>query len=96
MVCSYNPVVGLYYDSGSSGSGLGWSSANSLCSDKGMRLPTLNETSAKTNGGIPHFTWHTWTSTAYDGFNHYYWESTLYDYDGDGGTNNYVRCVVSP
>ena len=71
-----------------------WSSANSYCSSKGMRLPAYNETSAKDSNGVSScgVKW-TWTSTYYNGgSNHSIWNGTIGNND-DSSSSNYVRCV---
>ena len=86
--CSYNSVTGLYFDSGNSKRE--WTLANSLCSSKGMRLPTKMEVGSNK---IPSYTSWTWTSTRYDSqmFVHF-----VGNYFNDGGYDSwsyYVRCV---
>jgi len=72
--CNYNPSLGLYYDSGDLK--MNWTDANSLCLSKGMRLPSVNETSARNDGGIPPSNHYTWTSTYYASGMHWYWSSS--------------------
>jgi hypothetical protein len=91
--CNYNAATGLYFDNGSSARA--WSSANSLCLSKGMRLPSLSETTAQRSGGIPLFTGDTWTSTVNGSGYHYFWSGTYINGYGDY-YDFYVRCVVSP
>lgn len=92
--CTYNLATGLYYDNGNSPRN--WSSAYSLCIVKGMRLPSLSETTVQRSGGIPHFTSTTWTSTMNVDSNHVIWYGTnIYNYF-DSSNDVHVRCVVSP
>ncbi len=84
---------GLMYDNCEGGTG-NWSSANSYCSSKGMRLPKLNETSSKSGNGVPSCSSWTWTSTnsgqTYDHLD--VWNGTSQNYYDDDNSHS-VRCV---
>ena len=91
----YNSATGLCYDGGH---GLqNQASADSTCSGINKRLPTFNETAAKTPNGIPSYGGWTWTSTQYPGYSHIRWKGTSqYPYGGYASDVNYVRCVSLP
>ncbi len=79
----------FYYDNCQGGS-KNWSNAMSYCSGKGMRLPTVNETSVYI-GGVSSCGYLTRTSTPSP--NHYYvWNGTSYSDTGQAASVS-VRCV---
>ena len=84
----YSKGANVYYDT--TNLIKNWSQANTYCSSKGWRLPTLNETSSKITNGVPSYNNH-WTSTAVTG-GHYYW---IGNSSGTWEDNNsfYLRCV---
>lgn len=68
-----NTATGLCYDGGSLNKN--WGAADSLCVAKGMRLPTVYETSAMVAGGIPPYNVFTWTSATLMPGTHVQWSS---------------------
>jgi len=70
---------------------------HTYCSSKGMRVPSLNETRAKTTLGVPSCSGWTWTSTVKSGSNYYIWSGTTIiddDYNNGSSRNNvWNRCV---
>ncbi len=81
----------LYYDGGNSRRS--WSSANSLCQSKGMRLPYFNETNNQISGGVSSYLDGTITGTL-SGGNYKNWFNTNYsDWQPLTFTGDYVRCV---
>jgi hypothetical protein len=82
---------GLFYDN-SEGGRLKWSTARNYCTNKGMRLPTLNETKAKISTGVPSSSsYYSWTSTVRAGAIYYNWFGTTIKSDDDG--SYYATCV---
>lgn len=89
--CTYNAITNLYYDSGNSPRSL--NNGKILCSSKGMRLPTINETSARISGGIPSYVNNTMTSTLSGTDYFFYWRGTFSDLQTIDSMYEYVRCV---
>lgn len=89
--CNYNSETGLWYDGGSN-SPNGYVTGESICVNKGMRLPFLSETTYNNPLKIPSKSSYTWakdTNAAY----HCGWANTsgycgYYDID-----NLYSQCV---
>lgn len=82
---------GIYYDAGASRRT--YSSANSYCTSKGMRIPRYSETSRSNSTYVPNYTGETWYDTSSSTCKQYGWWSSGTDVNNDCSTTNYVRCV---
>jgi hypothetical protein len=66
-------------------------SAVSYCDNLGMRLPTLNETKAKTSLGVPSASFWTWTSSSCG--NTCVYQGTSYKENDDSSYTRHAICV---
>jgi len=87
---NWNNIVNLWYDN-CQGGARGNSSAKNYCILKGMRLPSLSETSSKKSGGMNECgnDW-TWTSSSRGGGKYWIWANSSYD---SSDSSRYIRCV---
>jgi hypothetical protein len=98
-IIAFNIPTGLYYDNGSGIVLLFWTDANTLCLNKGMRLPDITETTYNLSTKVPHYkydvpdSYSSWVVNSYQAGSHDAWKSLTRYWNESTNSFHTVRCV---